>query len=101
MAAISASVSAVAYAIYALGRLCDYFKKPLVAVGMIAMEKIFLAFAYIVYACYLIYYYMNQGKCGSLRWIMGMVLLYMVTMLLTMGAIAKAREDRTSSSLPR
>ena len=101
MAAISASVSAVAYAIYALGRLCDYFKKPLVALGIIGMEKLFLAFAYIVYACYLIYYYMNQGKCGSPWWMMGMVWLYMVAMLISIRAIAKGREDKTTSSLPR
>ena len=57
MAAISASVSGVAYAIYALNTIChgcsdDIFEK--LAAGIV-IEKIIVGTAYLIFSCYLTY----------------------------------------------
>ena len=102
MAAISASVSSVAYGFYALAVVCacsdQYFEEPIAAIGI---EKFILVIAYFGYACsYLIYYYMNQGKCSSPLWTLAVVVLYIVVMVLSC-VMAPERENATKkSSLP-
>ena len=103
MAAISASVSSVAYGFYALAVVCpcsdQYFEEPIVAIGI---EKVFLGFTYFVYVCYyLIYYYMLEGKCGSPWWTLTLVVIYIVVMVISFLKAPERENTKKRSSMPR